>query len=138
MQNHMKLSMYFSKYRTIETGIKHGTVTVLVHNESFEITTFRIETTYSDNRHPDKVIFTNSLEEDLSRRDFTMNAIAYNEEEGFVDYFNGISDIKSKLIKCVGDPDTRFNEDALRILRALRFSSVTGFDIDKKTESSYI
>lgn len=126
----------FSGYKVIETGIKHGTVTVIVDKNQFEVTTFRIDSEYSDNRHPDSVTFTSNLQEDLARRDFTMNAIAYNEEEGFFDYFNGIEDIKSKVIRCVGDADKRFKEDALRILRALRFSSVTGFNIEESTEKA--
>jgi tRNA nucleotidyltransferase (CCA-adding enzyme) len=123
----------FSDFRVIETGIKHGTVSVLVNGRQFEVTTFRIDSEYSDNRHPDSVSFTSNIEEDLARRDFTMNAIAYNEQEGFIDPFGGMEDIENRIIRCVGKPDKRFNEDALRILRALRFSSVTGFDIEENT-----
>ncbi len=123
----------FKDFRVIETGIKHGTVTVLVDNEPIEITTYRSETTYSDNRHPDSVSFSNSLEDDVIRRDFTMNAIAYNFQNGFCDYTGGIDDIKNKTIRCIGDAELRFREDALRILRALRFSSVLGFTIEEKT-----
>ncbi len=126
----------FSSFRVIETGIKHGTVTVIVDGVPVEITTFRIETGYSDNRHPDRVEFTSKIEEDLSRRDFTVNAIAYSPVNGFIDPYGGREDIEKKLIRCVGNPDTRFGEDALRILRALRFSSVLGFEIDKETEKS--
>lgn len=126
----------FSDFRTIETGLKHGTVTVIVDGMSLEITTFRIEGNYSDNRHPDKVDFTDKIENDLSRRDFTVNAIAYSPEKGFADPFDGQTDINNKLIRCVGDPDKRFGEDALRILRALRFSSVLGFEIDEETANS--
>lgn len=126
----------FSDFRTIETGLKHGTVTVIVDGMSLEITTYRIEGDYSDNRHPDKVDFTDKIEDDLSRRDFTVNAIAYSPEKGFADPFDGMADIKSKTIKCVGTPDKRFGEDALRILRALRFSAVLGFEIDKETAES--
>ena len=128
----------FSKegFHVIETGIKHGTVTVIVDGTPLEITTYRIETGYSDNRHPDKVDFTDKVEDDLSRRDFTVNAIAYSPEKGFADPFDGMADIKSKTIKCVGNPDKRFGEDALRILRALRFSAVLGFEIDKETAES--
>ena len=126
----------FKDFRTIETGIKHGTVTVIIDGMPLEITTFRIEKGYSDNRHPDKVDFTDSVEDDLSRRDFTANAIAYSPEKGFVDPFGGCWDIEQKTIRCVGNPDTRFGEDALRILRALRFASVLGFKIDPETSDS--
>ncbi len=126
----------FRDFRTVETGIKHGTVTVIIDGMSLEITTFRIEHGYSDNRHPDRVDFTNRIEDDLSRRDFTVNAIAYSPSSAFVDPFGGIEDIKKKIIKCVGEPDRRFGEDALRILRALRFSSVLGFEIDAETAAS--
>lgn len=123
-------------YRIIETGIKHGTVTVLIDGEPIEITTFRIESGYSDNRHPDAVEFTDYIEKDLSRRDFTVNAIAYSPFDGIVDPFDGKNDIENKIIRCVGNPDTRFGEDALRILRALRFSSALGFEIEKETAES--
>lgn len=126
----------FSDFRVIETGIKHGTVTVIVDSMSIEITTYRIESGYSDNRHPDSVSFTDRVEDDLSRRDFTVNAIACSPLKGTVDPFGGRSDIEKKLIRCVGDPDKRFDEDALRILRALRFSSVLGFGIDGETAAS--
>ena len=126
----------FKDFRTIETGIKHGTVTVIVDGTSLEITTYRIETGYSDNRHPDKVDFTDRVENDLSRRDFTVNAIAYSPSAGFADPFDGRSDLEKEIIRCVGDPDKRFGEDALRILRALRFSSVLGFEIDPETSKS--
>ncbi len=129
-------AIIFKDFRVIETGIKHGTVTVIVDGVPLEITTFRIETGYSDNRHPDKVDFTNKIEEDLSRRDFTVNAIAYSPVTGIVDPYAGKDDIEKRLIRCVGNPDTRFGEDALRILRALRFSSVLGFEIDKETADS--
>lgn len=126
----------FSDFRTIETGLKHGTVTVIVDSMSLEITTFRIETGYSDNRHPDRVDFTDKIEDDLSRRDFTANAIAYSPKNGFADPFGGQKDIERRIIRCVGDPDKRFGEDALRILRALRFSAVLGFEIDVETAES--
>ncbi len=126
----------FKDYRTIETGIKHGTVTVIIDGMSLEITTFRIERGYSDNRHPDSVDFTSLIEDDLSRRDFTVNAIAWSPQAGFADPFGGREDIEKKIIKCVGEPDRRFGEDALRILRALRFASVLGFEIDCKTSES--
>ncbi len=128
----------FKKFRTIATGIKHGTVTVIIDSEPVEITTMRVDGKYSDNRHPENVSFTQKIEDDLSRRDFTVNAMAYNPKTGIIDPFGGQNDIKSKTIRCVGNPDIRFNEDALRILRAIRFSSVLGFDIDEKTSQSII
>ena len=126
----------FRNFKTVETGIKHGTVTVIIDGIPLEITTFRIERGYSDNRHPDIVDFTDRVEDDLSRRDFTVNAIAYSPQKGFVDPYGGCEDIKKKIIRCVGNPDTRFGEDALRILRALRFASVLGFEIDRETAES--
>ncbi len=126
----------FKNYRVIETGIKHGTVTVLIHGVPLEITTFRIDSEYSDNRHPENVTFTKSLEEDTARRDFTMNAIAYDEEHGICDFYGGEEDIKNRIIRCVGDADKRFSEDALRIMRAIRFSSVLGFDIEENTKNA--
>lgn len=119
--------------KTIPTGIKHGTVTVVINKENYEVTTYRIDGEYSDNRHPDEVVFTRSLKEDLSRRDFTVNALAYNEVEGLVDMFNGIEDLKNKTIRCVGDPNKRFTEDALRMLRAIRFACQLRFSIEKDT-----
>ena len=126
----------FSDFRVVETGIKHGTVTVLIENEPLEITTYRSESTYSDNRHPDSVTFSKTLSDDVVRRDFTMNAIAFDFSDGFCDLVNGIDDIKNQTIRCIGDAETRFNEDALRILRALRFSSVLGFTIEENTKSA--
>ncbi len=126
----------FEQFRIITTGLKHGTVTVIINHKAFEITTFRIDGTYSDNRRPDKVEFTTDIKEDLSRRDFTINAIAYNPKTGFVDFFNGKEDIKNKIVRCVGEPDLRFNEDALRVMRALRFASVLNFTLDIKTTNS--
>lgn len=126
----------FSGFRIIETGLKHGTVTVIVDGTDLEITTYRIEHGYSDNRHPDRVDFTDRVEDDLSRRDFTVNAIAYSPVHGFADPFGGKEDIEKKIIRCVGDADKRFGEDALRILRALRFSSVLGFEIAPETADS--
>lgn len=119
--------------KTIPTGIKHGTVTVVLNKNNYEVTTYRIDGDYSDNRHPDEVIFTSSLKEDLSRRDFTVNSLAYNSINGLVDMFDGISDLHNRLIKCVGDPDKRFNEDALRMLRAIRFACQLDFTIDEET-----
>jgi tRNA nucleotidyltransferase (CCA-adding enzyme) len=122
--------------KTIPTGIKHGTITVMVDNVGYEVTTYRIDGEYKDNRTPKSVAFTNSLKEDLSRRDFTINAMAYNETEGMIDYFGGIEDIRNKVIRCVGNADERFYEDALRMLRAVRFSAQFDFDIDSKAVMS--
>ena len=126
----------FDGFRIIETGLQHGTVTVLIDGMPLEITTYRVDGAYSDNRHPDSVSFTRNLKDDLSRRDFTVNALAYNPEKGLVDCFGGIEDLNRKIIRCVGNADERFNEDALRILRAIRFSSVLGFKIENKTSES--
>jgi len=115
--------------RTIDTGIKHGTITVLLDRLHYEVTTYRIDGEYLDNRRPETVEFTGNIEDDLSRRDFTMNAIAYNPKKGFVDPFGGQEDIDRNMIRCVGDPIHRFKEDALRMLRAIRFSGVTGFAV---------
>ncbi len=128
----------FSDLTVIPTGIKHGTVTVLLDNEPFEITTFRTDGKYSDNRRPESVAFSDSFLEDSKRRDFTINAMGYSKSTGLLDYHGGQSDIDNKLIRTVGDPDRRFNEDALRILRTLRFSSVLGFDIEEKTAHSAV
>ncbi len=131
-----KILECFSSCKTLTNGIKHGTVGVILGKEVIEVTTYRIDGEYTDNRHPDKVMFSDKLTDDLSRRDFTVNAIACGHDLNFCDPFGGISDISRKLIKCVGEPDKRFNEDALRILRALRFSSVLDFDIDNDTALS--
>ena len=124
----------FHEYRTIETGIKHGTVTVMIEDTPLEITTYRVDGNYSDGRHPDQVSFTRSLKEDLKRRDFTVNAMAYHPEIGLVDPFRGQKDLTKKVVRCVGRPMKRFDEDALRILRGLRFSSVLGFSIHPSTK----
>ncbi|MBQ3037680.1 MAG: CCA tRNA nucleotidyltransferase [Clostridia bacterium] len=126
----------FSDYKTLTIGEKHGTITVIVNHVPYEVTTFRIDGEYHDNRRPDNVEFVSDLHEDLKRRDFTVNAIAYHPEEGLIDPFNGYNDIKNKIIRCVGEPDKRFGEDALRIMRALRFSAVLGFEIEDKTSKS--
>lgn len=123
----------FDGYRIIETGIKHGTVTLLLDGEPYEITTYRVDGDYKDNRHPESVTFTSMLNEDLMRRDFTVNAMAYNPSTGLCDPFGGAEDVALGLIRAVGDPYKRFDEDALRILRALRFASVLGFGIEKRT-----
>ena len=127
-----KTEEILKEFPVIETGIKHGTVTVLVDGEPFEITTWRIDGKYSDNRRPENVTFTPSLEEDLKRRDFTINAMAFDGEE-VIDPFGGKEDLKNGIIRAVGDPNERFEEDALRILRALRFASKLGFEIETKT-----
>lgn len=119
--------------RTLDTGIQHGTVTVMFGKEGYEVTTYRIDGSYSDGRHPDQVLFTPSLKEDLKRRDFTINAMAYNRETGIVDEFGGAEDLKAGVIRCVGNAVERFTEDALRILRALRFSAQLGFSIEEET-----
>ena len=126
----------FKGQHIIETGLKHGTITVIINHKPFEITTYRINSTYSDNSYPDKFKCLNDLKEDLSRRDFTINAMAYSPKKGFVDFFNGISDIKDHIVRCVGDADKRFQEDALRIMRALRFAAVLGFDIEDETSAA--
>ena len=119
--------------KTIPTGIKHGTVTVLIDGEQIEVTTYRTETEYSDSRRPDKVEFVSELSEDLSRRDFTVNAMAYNERSGLVDLFGGMNDLENKILRAVGDPQKRFTEDALRILRLFRFSARLKFSISEET-----
>lgn len=124
--------------KTIPTGIKHGTVTVVINNNNYEVTTFRTEGDYLDNRHPSSVDFVTDIREDLSRRDFTVNALAYNDKLGLIDYFNGINDLKNKIIRCVGHADKRFKEDALRMLRAIRFSCQLGFKIENKTFEAII
>lgn len=123
-------------HKVIETGIQHGTVTVIAEGEAYEVTTYRIDGDYVDFRRPSNVLFTKNLEADLMRRDFTMNAIAYRPETGFVDFYNGVGDIKQKIIRAVGEPDKRFNEDALRMLRAIRFSCRLGFEIEAETLKS--
>ncbi len=122
--------------KTIPTGLSHGTVTVLLGGKALEITTFRSEAGYSDNRHPDKVNFVLSVREDISRRDFTVNALLMDKNGEIIDYSGGKKDIENKIIRTVGDADCRFSEDALRILRALRFSSVLGFEIEKETKEA--
>lgn len=126
----------FSDYKTIETGLQHGTVTVLIEHLPIEITTYRIDGVSKDHRHPDCVQFSSSLQEDLARRDFTINAIAYSPEEGIIDLYDGQKDLQNGIIRCIGNAQTRFSEDALRILRALRFASVLGFSIEIKTSNA--
>lgn len=120
----------FKDKRIIETGLQHGTITIVINGEGYECTTYRIDGNYSDSRRPDSVAFTRSLEEDLKRRDFTINAMAYNNEAGLIDPFNGMEDIKYHKIRCVGRAEDRFSEDALRILRAIRFASQLGFVVN--------
>lgn len=122
--------------RTIDTGIAHGTVTVMFGKEGYEVTTYRVDGKYEDHRRPASVTFTASLIEDMKRRDFTINAMAYNEEEGLVDHFDGIGDLKKQIIRCVGNPKERFDEDALRILRAVRFAAQLDFQIDENTRKA--
>ena len=128
----------FENERTIETGIKHGTLTVLLGGEPLEITTYRIDGEYLDSRRPESVSFTRSLENDLSRRDFTMNALVYHPTYGVLDYYGGVEDIKNGIIRAIGDPEKRFCEDALRILRAIRFSSTLGFTIEENTKKAMV
>lgn len=122
--------------RTIDTGIQHGTVTVMIEKEGYEVTTYRIDGEYEDGRHPKEVTFTAKLQEDLRRRDFTINAMAYNDSDGLVDCFHGMEDLKNHVIRCVGDPVERFTEDALRIMRAVRFSAQLSFEIEEETFSA--
>lgn len=126
----------FKDFRTVDTGLKHGTLTVIIDRTPYEVTTFRIDGEYGDNRHPKKVTFTGKICDDLARRDFTVNALAYNEESGLVDLYGGQRDIYNSIIRTVGNADTRFNEDGLRIMRALRFSSTLGFEIEEETKKS--
>lgn len=128
----------FSGCNVIGTGLKHGTVTVIIDGEPLEITTYRVDGDYSDGRRPDSVSFTRSLKEDMARRDFTVNAMAAHPEKGIADCFGGQEDLKKGIIRCVGEPERRFSEDALRILRALRFSAVLGFPIEQKTAEALV
>ena len=131
-----EVKQVFADFRVIETGIKHGTVTVLINDEPLEITTYRSEGTYSDNRHPDSVTFSKSLADDVVRRDFTMNGIAFDFDNGFCDLIGGLKDIENQTIRCIGNAETRFCEDALRILRAMRFAAVLGFEIETETKNA--
>ncbi len=126
----------FKDYKTVDTGLKHGTLTIIINHMPFEVTTYRIDGEYGDNRHPESVEFTQSLENDLARRDFTINALAYNPSVGLVDLYGGQAHIYNSIIKTVGDADLRFQEDGLRIMRALRFSAVLGFSIEEETASA--
>lgn len=133
-----KIKEIFSDFRTVDTGIQHGTVLIVSGKTPVETTTFRIDGEYTDNRHPDSVTFASDIKDDLARRDFTVNAMAYNDEEGIIDPFGGIYDIQNKIIRCVGDADTRFGEDALRIMRAVRFASVLAFSVEENTANAII
>ena len=124
--------------RTVDTGLQHGTVTVMIGDEGYEITTYRTDGQYSDGRHPDKVTFVPNLEEDLKRRDFTINAMAYNERAGLVDLFGGTDDLKNGRIRCVGKAEDRFSEDALRMMRAIRFAARFGFSMDPDVRSAIV
>lgn len=131
-----EIKMCFESFNTFDSGIKHGTISVVFNKEVYEITTYRIDGDYKDNRHPQSVTFTNDIALDLSRRDFTINAMAYNDVVGIVDPFDGQADLADKKIRCVRNADERFCEDALRIIRALRFAATYGFDIDEETAKS--
>ena len=126
----------FRRFHVIKTGLQHGTVTVMSDKQPVEVTTFRIDGNYSDNRHPDAVSFVSRVEEDLARRDFTINAMAYSPERGVCDPFGGMADIERRIIACVGDPEQRFREDGLRIMRAVRFASTLDFSVDEATASA--
>lgn len=131
------MNLFQPFYKVIPTGLKHGTLTLLDEDGSqFEVTTFRIDGDYSDGRHPDEVLFTSSLKEDLSRRDFTINAMAYSEKAGLVDYYNGFNDLKNRVIRCVGNANDRFMEDALRMMRGVRFSAQLDFEIESDTKQA--
>lgn len=126
----------FKNHKIYETGLKHGTVSLILNGETFEITTYRIDGRYTDYRHPETVEFSSCLKDDLARRDFTVNAFAYNSKDGLIDYHNGYDDLKNKIIRCIGNPYHRFQEDALRILRAIRFASTLGFKIEAETQKA--
>jgi tRNA nucleotidyltransferase (CCA-adding enzyme) len=131
-----EIKSVFSSYKMIDTGVLHGTVTVMTDGVPVEITTYRIDGNYTDNRRPDDVTFTQKIAEDISRRDFTVNAMAYSASRGFIDFYGGAHDLFAQTIRCVGDPEMRFSEDALRILRALRFASKLRFKIDPETSAN--
>ena len=133
-----KVKAIFNSHRTVDVGIQHGTVALILDGEQYEITTYRVDGEYTDSRHPDSVAFTVDIAEDLRRRDFTMNAIAYNPTDGITDPYGGEEDVRARLIRAVGDPVTRFTEDALRILRGARFASVLGFTVDEETADAML
>ncbi len=131
-----KTKEIFKEFKTFDTGIKYGTVSVIINDEIFEVTTFRGEKGYKDFRHPDEVYFSENIEDDLKRRDFTINAMAYNPKTGLIDLFDGKEDLENKIIRCVGIPTERFREDPLRILRGIRFASTYGFEIEENTKNA--
>lgn len=131
-----EIILCFSNYKLVTSGLKHGTVTVISEHKPVEITTYRADGSYSDSRHPDEIYFVKNLQEDLKRRDFTVNAMAYNAATGLADYFGGENDLRSGCVRCVGDANIRFGEDALRIFRAMRFSSVLNFTVEEKTAAA--
>lgn len=133
-----EIKRIFSDERTVDTGIKHGTVSVILDGAPYEVTTYRIDGEYKDSRHPETVTFTSKIEEDLRRRDFTMNAIAYNPNRGITDCYGGREDVEAGIIRAVGEPELRFREDALRILRGVRFASVLGFNIEEETKAAML
>lgn len=133
-----EMKQVFQDYPTIETGLKHGTLTVLSNHHPIEITTYRKDATYKDHRHPDEVIFTRAIQEDCARRDFTVNALCYNPRVGILDFFHGEEDMHDHKIRCIGDPFQRFEEDALRILRAIRFASRLHFTIEENTSKALL
>ena len=133
-----QMKRVFADFTVIETGLKHGTLTVKSEGRNVEVTTFRVDGEYSDHRRPDSVEFTSDLRDDLARRDFTVNAFAYSPQSGLVDEFRGIYYLENRIIRCVGEPDRRFEEDALRILRGLRFAARLGFSIERETAGSMI
>lgn len=128
----------FHSFHTIDTGLQHGTVTVVSNHIPVEITTYRKETAYKDHRHPDQVIFTRTIQDDCARRDFTINALCYNQDTGLLDFFRGKADLESQIIRCIGNPYERFDEDALRILRAIRFASQLNFSIEEETSKAIL
>lgn len=133
-----EIERVFSDFKLVTLGKQYGTIAVVIGKDMYEITTFRVDGDYSDSRHPDEVSFSENITDDLSRRDFTVNAMAYNETDGLIDPFGGQNDLSYGIIRCVGDPRERFSEDALRILRALRFSSVLGFSIEQSTSEAIL
>ena len=133
-----EMAEVFRGMRQLDIGLKHGTLTVIIGDMPIEITTYRIDGEYLDSRHPDSVKFSRSLSDDLSRRDFTVNTLCFNERVGLVDEFGGVSDIENRIIRCVGEPDKRFTEDALRIIRAVRFACALGFTVEEKTAESIL
>lgn len=131
-----EMEKVFKAYITIPTGLKHGTLTVLSNNNQVEVTTYRIDSEYEDHRHPASVTFTDNIKEDILRRDFTINGLAYNDKDGLLDFFDGVSDLNNRIVRCIGNPEERFEEDALRILRAIRFSIQLNFNIEDNTKKA--